>query len=139
VPAVLAALSKLSIIPDLLMLDGQGYAHPRRMGLACHVGVVTDMAAVGCAKSRLIGDHAEPPAEAGHWVPLYDNDEVIGAVVRSRTNVSPLYVSIGHRVDLETAIDVVLHCCTHYRLPETTRYAHRVAGGDQVELQPRLL
>lgn len=137
-PAVLEALRQLSIEPDLLILDGHGYAHPRRMGLACHVGVITDVPAIGCAKSRLVGEHDEPAPEAGSWVPLYDRSEVIGAVVRSRTNVSPIFVSIGHRVDLETAIEVVLHCCTEYRLPETTRYAHRVAGGERLNIQPRL-
>lgn len=137
-PAVLEALGKLSVDPDLLILDGHGYAHPRRLGLACHVGVITGVPAVGCAKSRLIGEHAEPAAEAGNRVPLYDAGEVIGAVVRSRTDVSPIFVSIGHKVNLETAIDVVLHCCTKYRLPETTRYAHRVAGGERLHIQTHL-
>ncbi len=137
-PAILEALGKLRVEPDLLILDGHGYAHPRRLGLACHVGVITDVPAIGCAKSRLVGEHAEPPTKAGNWVPLYDAGEVIGAVVRSRTDVSPIFVSIGHRVDLETAVRVVLHCCTKYRLPETTRYAHRVAGGERLDVQPRL-
>ncbi|MFQ5854271.1 MAG: deoxyribonuclease V [Anaerolineae bacterium] len=137
-PAVLEALGELSVEPDLLILDGHGYSHPRRLGLACHVGVITDVPAIGCAKSRLIGEHEEPSADARNWVPLYDEGEVIGAVVRSRPGVSPIFVSIGHKVDLETAVDVVLHCCTKYRLPETTRYAHRVAGGEHLDLQPCL-
>ncbi len=137
-PAVLEALGRLSVEPDLLILDGHGYAHPRRMGLACHVGVITGVPAIGCAKSRLIGEHTEPPVEAGNWVLLHDQGEVIGAVVRSRTKVSPIFVSIGHKIDLETAIRVVLDCCTRYRLPETTRYAHRVAGGDPLDILPRL-
>lgn len=137
-PAVLETLGKLRVEPDLLILDGHGYAHPRRLGLACHVGVITDVPAIGCAKSRLIGEHDEPASEAGNWVPLHDEDEVIGAVVRSRTKVSPIFVSIGHKIDLETAIRVVLHCCTRYRLPETTRYAHRVAGGKPLDILPHL-
>jgi deoxyribonuclease V len=137
-PAVLEALSQLSVEPDLLILDGQGYAHPRRMGLACHVGVITDVPAIGCAKSRLIGEHSEPADEVGSWVPLYDQGEVIGAVLRSRAGVAPLFVSVGHKIDLQTAVAVVLHCCAGYRLPETTRYAHRVAGGERLDIQPRL-
>lgn len=133
-PAVLEALEELRVEPDLLILDGHGYAHPRRLGLACHVGVITGVPAIGCAKSRLIGEHEEAAAEKGHWVPLYDAGEVIGAVVRSRTNVLPIFVSIGHQVDLETAVDIVLGCCTKYKLPETTRYAHRVAGGERLEI-----
>ncbi len=134
-PAVLEALEELRVEPDLLILDGHGYAHPRRLGLACHVGVITGVPAIGCAKSRLIGEHEEPAPEKGNWVPLHDDGEVIGAVVRSRTNVKPIFVSIGHRVDLETAVDVVLGCCTKYKLPETTRYAHRVAGGERLEIE----
>lgn len=140
-PAVLQAMAKLRVETDLLILDGHGLAHPRRFGLACHVGVITDLPAIGCAKSRLVGVHNEPPTEAGRWVSLYDEGEVIGAVVRTRTGVSPLFVSIGHKVDLETAVRLVLSCCTKYRLPETTRYAHRVAGGEQLVIgaqQPSL-
>jgi deoxyribonuclease V len=140
-PAVLAALETLTIEPDLFIFDAQGLAHPRRMGLATHVGVLMDRPSIGCAKSRLCGDHAEPPAQAGSYTALYDGGEVIGAVVRTRMGVSPLYVSIGHKVDLETAIEVVLTCCRGYRLPETTRYAHRVAGGEKLTpkgVQPTL-
>jgi deoxyribonuclease V len=128
-PAVLRALDRLAGKPDLLLCDGQGLAHPRRFGLACHLGVLTDIPSIGVAKSRLIGTHVEPPLEKGQWVPLIDKGETIGAVVRTRTNVSPLYVSIGHRVSLATAIDYVLDCTTRYRLPETTRQAHRLASG----------
>jgi deoxyribonuclease V len=140
-PAALAALEKLTTEPDLFIFDAQGLAHPRRMGLATHLGVLIDRPSIGCAKSRLCGDHAELPTEAGSYTTLYDGDEVIGAVVRSRTGVAPLYVSIGHKVDLETAIEVVLQCCRGYRLPETTRYAHRVAGGEKLPIggtQPTL-
>lgn len=129
IPAVLKALEQLPQLPDLLLCDGQGIAHPRRFGIACHLGVLTGLPAIGVAKSRLLGEHAELPLEKGNWVPLRDRDEVIGAVLRTRSSVSPLYVSSGHRVSLETAIHYVLACTTRYRLPETTRWAHRLASG----------
>ena len=133
-PTVLRALERLTIWPDLLIFDGQGIAHPQRIGLAAHMGVILDHPSIGCAKSRLTGSHAEPGDEVGDWEPLTDDREVIGAVVRSRAGVKPLYVSIGHRVNLTTAIDLVLQCTRGYRLPETTRYAHRVAGGADLGL-----
>jgi len=138
-PAVMAALEKLSVWPDMFIFDSQGIAHHRRLGLASHLGVLLDWPSIGCAKSRLVGTHAEPGNEVGDWVPLYDEEEIIGAVVRSRRGVKPLYVSIGHRVDLNTAIDFVLRCKTRYRLPETTRYAHRLAseGIQPLGRQPR--
>jgi len=128
-PSVLKALEKLSVTPDLLLCDGQGLAHPRRFGLACHLGVLTDIPSIGVAKSRLIGSHGEVPTDKGQWVPLIDKSETIGAVLRTRSNVSPVYVSTGHRVSLATAIDYTLRCTTRYRLPETTRWAHRLASG----------
>jgi deoxyribonuclease V len=128
-PAVLEALAQLEAVPDLILCDGQGLAHPRRFGLACHLGVLTGIPAIGVAKSRLIGRHDELPPDKGAWVPLLDRDETIGAVVRTRSNVSPVYVSTGHRVSLATAIDYTLRCTTRYRLPETTRHAHRLASG----------
>jgi deoxyribonuclease V len=128
-PVVLAAMERLADRPDVLMFDAQGLAHPRRMGLATHLGVLLDIPAVGCAKSRLCGEHEEPEERKGGWTPLLDRDEVIGAVVRTRDGVQPLFVSVGHRVDLETAVSLVLGCTTKYRLPEPTRWAHRVAGG----------
>lgn len=129
-PAVLAAVQKLNHVPDVLIFDAQGLAHPRRMGLATHIGVLLDLPSVGCAKSRLCGEHEEPPPERGEWVPLISEGEVIGAVVRTQTGIQPLYVSVGHLTDLETAIHLVLSCSTRYRLPEPTRWAHRVAGGE---------
>ena len=140
-PSVLAALEKLATEPDLFIFDAQGLAHPRRMGLASHIGIIIDRPSIGCAKSRLCGTHHQPGPERGSYVHLYDDDEVIGAVVRTRTGVKPLYVSIGHRIDLESAIEYVLGCCRNHRLPETTRYAHRVAGGERLQIgtsQPRL-
>ena len=128
-PAVLEALGRLSERPDLLLCDGQGYAHPRRFGLACHLGVLTGLPSIGVAKSRLIGTHGALPEQKRAWVPLLDGDETIGAVLRTRSAVAPLYVSIGHRVSLPTAIRWVLACTTRYRLPETTRHAHRLASG----------
>ena len=129
-PAILEALRQLSTVPDCLIFDGQGLAHPRRLGIASHIGVLLDRPSIGCAKSRLCGIAAEPAEEAGSYTFLYDGEEVIGAAVRTRTRVSPVYVSIGHRVDLETAIKLVLNCCRGRRLPETSRLAHRVAGGE---------
>lgn len=129
IPAVLAALKQLKTQPNLLLCDGQGRAHPRRFGLACHLGILTGLPAIGVAKSRLIGSHGALPQKKGSWVPLQDAGEVIGAVVCTRSGVKPLYVSIGHRVSLETAIEYVLRCTTKYRLPETTRAAHRLASG----------
>jgi deoxyribonuclease V len=131
-PVVLAALEQLEGRPDVLMFDAQGWAHPRRMGLATHLGILLDMPAVGCAKSRLCGVHSEPDEREGSWTPLMDGDEVIGAVVRTRDWVQPVFVSVGHRVDLETSVSLVLGCATRYRLPEPTRWAHRVAGGESL-------
>jgi deoxyribonuclease V len=129
IPAVLGALEQLRPLPDLLLCDGQGVAHPRRFGIACHLGVVTGIPSIGVAKSRLIGTHPEPGPEKGSWVPLMDGDERIGAVLRTRSNVRPLFISSGHRISLQTAIDYVLACSPKYRLPETTRQAHKLASG----------
>jgi deoxyribonuclease V len=134
-PSVLAALDKLTTWPDLLIFDAQGVAHPRRLGLAAHMGVILDRPSVGCAKSRLAGVHDEPGEAVGDWVFLYDEDETIGAVVLSRSGVKPIYVSIGHRVDLPTAVEFVLRCTRGYRLPETTRAAHKVAGGVKLQIE----
>jgi deoxyribonuclease V len=128
-PGVLQALSQLQTHPDLILCDGQGIAHPRRFGLACHLGVLTDLPTIGVAKSRLIGTYKEPGIYKGDWEPLLDKEETIGAVLRTRDNVSPLFISIGHRVSLKIAIDFVLRCTTRYRLPETTRWAHKLASG----------
>lgn len=129
VPALLAALEKLCLQPDLLLCDGQGLAHPRRFGLACHVGVLTDIPSIGVAKSLLVGEHAPVPAKRGAWRPLLHKGELVGAALRTRTGRAPVYVSIGHRVSLETAIHYTLACTPRFRLPETTRAAHRLASG----------
>jgi deoxyribonuclease V len=128
VPVIIKALEKLEHRPDLFLCDAHGLAHPRRFGLACHLGLLTDTPSIGVAKSRLIGTHAEVPAERGQWCPLEDKGEVIGAVLRSRARVKPIYVSIGHLVNLDTAIDLVLQATPRYRLPETTRRADRLAS-----------
>jgi len=129
IPVVMKALRRLTIAPHLLLCDGQGYAHPRRFGFACHLGVLTDTPSIGVAKSRLIGTHDEPGKQKGSFVPLAHQGEEIGAVVRTRTGVAPLYISIGHRMSLGSAIAWTLACVTRYRLPETTRHAHRLASG----------
>jgi deoxyribonuclease V len=129
IPAVLDALQNLRRLPDMLLCDGQGRAHPRRFGIASHLGVLTDLPAIGVAKSRLVGTHAPLAEEKGARQPLYDKGELIGMVLRSRSGVRPLYISAGHRISLETAVDYVLRCITRYRLPETTRAAHRLASG----------
>ena len=128
IPAILDALRRVEPTPDLLLCDGQGLAHPRRLGLACHLGVLTGIPSIGVAKSRLIGSHGEVPEARGHWTPLVYHDETLGAVVRTRSKVKPIYVSIGHRVGLSTAVAYVMRCTTRYRLPETTRHAHRLAA-----------
>ncbi|MCR4302064.1 MAG: endonuclease V [Sulfuricaulis sp.] len=190
IPAVLAAMKKLRRRPDLLLCDGQGLAHPRRFGLACHLGLLLDIPSIGVAKSRLTGTNGEVPDTKGAWVPLFDHPsshprlngdvhllplslqrgkgegdfphpraplpkgeggepsalardlvhsgasrgalhahlEIIGAVLRTRAGVQPVFVSIGHRISLASAIDYVLRCTTRYRLPETTRSAHRLAS-----------
>jgi deoxyribonuclease V len=127
-PVILAACEKLATEPDLFIFDGQGIAHPRRLGIACHVGLFLDRPTIGCAKSRLCGEHGALPSPAGAWAPLTDGGEVIGAAVRTRAGVRPVYVSAGHRVDLETAIRYVIACCRGYRLPEPCRLAHQAAG-----------
>jgi deoxyribonuclease V len=127
-PAVLDAMAILKTRPDLLLCDGQGYAHPRRFGIACHLGVLTGMASIGVGKTRLLGEYAEPGADRGDWTPLYHRGETIGAVLRTRPGCKPLFISRGHRVSLATAIEYVMQCTTRFKLPETTRHAHRLAS-----------
>ena len=127
-PAVLDALALLHIMPDLILCSGHGFAHPRRFGIACHLGVLFDRPTIGVAKTHLVGRHIEPACEKGSWAPLQDGDEVVGAALRTRTGVKPVYVSIGHRLTLETAIRLVIGCTTRYRLPETLREAHKLAS-----------
>jgi deoxyribonuclease V len=128
-PLILAACDKLSVTPDLVIVDGQGVAHPRRIGIASHLGLCLDIPTIGCAKSRLLGSYTEPDGASGSFTDLLDNGEIIGAALRTRTGVKPVFVSIGHRVNLSEAIRWVLACCRGYRVPEPTRLAHQAAGG----------
>ena len=143
-PPLLKAFDQLNTEPDLIIADGQGIAHPRRFGIASHLGLILDRPTVGCAKSRLWGRHKQPKNEAGSIEYLYDKGEIIGAAVRTRSNVSVVYVSVGHRISLDSAIRLTLACCRRYRLPETTRYAHQAAAGQislpqkQIETEAQL-
>jgi deoxyribonuclease V len=125
IPAILAALADLRETPDLIFCDGQGYAHPRRFGLACHLGALLDVPTIGCAKSRLIGEHREPRSQAGAWTPLIDHGEPIGAVLRTRAGARPMYISCGHRVSLKRAVQLVMEACDGPRVPRPTRRADR--------------
>jgi deoxyribonuclease V len=124
-PPVIEAFKKLTIRPDVLICDGQGIAHPRRLGLASHLGLWLGLPTIGCAKSWLCGEYEEPAWERGASSPMTDNGETIGAVVRTRTRIKPLYVSTGHLCDLESAIATVLATAVTYRQPFTTRLAHQ--------------
>ncbi len=137
-PLTLAAYEELTITPDLILIDGQGVAHPRRFGLASHLGLLLDTPTIGCAKSLLCGSHEVPSSEPGSYAEVMDRGETIGAALRTRFGVKPVYVSIGHKVDLQTAIHWVLKCCRGYRLPEPTRLAHLAAGGKLKTEQDRV-
>lgn len=127
-PALLEAWEQLPAEPDIIVLDGHGIAHPRRLGIASHFGVWVDKPTIGCAKKLLVGMHEALPIEAKSHSLIYDNQEIIGVAMRSRENVKPIYVSPGHRSDIETALSVVDACLTKYRLPEVTRHAHQLVN-----------
>jgi len=127
-PACIAAVEKLTQEPDAFMIDGQGIAHPRRFGIASHLGLFFDKPTIGCAKSILVGTFQEPPLEKTSYSLLKDRNEVIGAVVRTRTNVEPVFVSVGNKCLLKDAIEITLACTTKYRIPEPTRLAHEMVG-----------
>ena len=137
IPSAARALRKVETAVDVVILDAQGLAHPRRMGLASHIGLFLDVPTVGCAKSLLVGKFEEPGLEKGSTANLVHRGEVVGRVVRTRERVSPIYVSVGNRIDLRSATVLVLACCTRYRLPEPTRQAHNAANrlrrGEEVE------
>jgi len=135
-PAILAALALLAAPPDLLICDGQGIAHPRRLGIASHLGVLTGIPSIGCAKTLLVGQYDPVPDLRGGRAALVHRGEQVGYVLRTRPGVKPVFVSPGHRVGLERAADLVLACTTRYRLPETTRYAHNLASHGTLP-QPR--
>ena len=127
-PVCIAAVEKLKAEPDVFIIDGQGIAHPRRLGLAAHLGLFFDKPTIGCAKSRLTGYFEDPPPEKGTYSLLKDKDEVIGAVVRTRTDVEPVFISVGNKCRLDDAIKITLDCTTKYRLPEPTRLAHQLVS-----------
>jgi deoxyribonuclease V len=129
-PVILAAYEKLRLTPDLVLVDGQGIAHPRRFGIASHLGVLLGVPTIGCAKSLLCGAHGPLAADAGSTAEIEHEGEVIGTALRTRDRVRPVYVSIGHRVDLAAAVSWVGNCCRGYRLPEPTRLAHQAASGN---------
>ena len=132
IPPLLTTFAQLQTEPDLVIVDGQGIAHPRRFGLASHLGLILEKPTIGCAKSRLCGQYEEPGSEQGDYTDLTDRGEVIGTALRTRRNVSVVYVSIGHKISLDSARTLTLACCRGYRLPETTRHAHKAASS-----QPR--
>ncbi len=122
-PAIVAALKRLTTRPDLILVDGQGIAHPRSIGIASHLGVLLDMPTVGCAKSRLVGDYDEPGSRRGDWSLLVREGKVIGTVLRTRDRVRPVFVSPGHKVSIGDAVEIVLACAARYRIPEPLRRA----------------
>ena len=126
-PPLLAAWKRLKARPDLVIVDGAGYAHPRRFGLACHFGVLVGLPTIGCAKSRLIGQYDEPGRERGSWSPLRDGPETVGAALRTQDGRNVVFVSVGHRLSLRTAVRIILACSTRYRLPEPQRYADQLS------------
>jgi deoxyribonuclease V len=127
-PSVLEAWAKLKTEPDAVMFDGQGLAHPRRVGIACHVGLLIERPTLGCAKSVLVGKYEEPPAGRGSWSPLVDKGETVGAAVRTKDRVQPIFVSPGHLIDLKSAINLTLASDGGYRQPEPTRLAHHLVN-----------
>ncbi|PZV14887.1 MAG: deoxyribonuclease V [Leptolyngbya sp.] len=139
IPAVVDALAKLTILPDLILCDGQGITHPRRLGIACHLGLIINLPTIGVAKSLLVGKHAGLADEKGSYQPLIHKGETIGVALRTRVGTKPVYISPGHRISLDTAIAYVMRCTTKYRLPETTRHAHKLASGpaiDEIAVSP---
>ncbi|MFC2015080.1 deoxyribonuclease V [Chloroflexota bacterium] len=129
-PLTLATCEQLSITPDLILVDGQGIAHPRRLGLASHLGLFLNIPTIGCAKSLLCGEYTEPEITPGSYTGIIDKGEVIGAALRTKLRVKPVYVSTGHKIDLQNAVHWVMKCCRGYRLPEPTRLAHQAANGN---------
>jgi deoxyribonuclease V len=137
-PALEPVWASLGTRPDVLVFDGQGYAHPRRFGLACHGGVLFGLPSVGCAKTILVGTHAPLGPERGERAPLVDKGEIVGTAIRLKANVAPVYVSPGHLMDVDTAVDVVLAMSAGYREPETTRRAHGLVNEERRREGPRV-
>lgn len=129
-PLILKACEQLTHTPDLIVVDGQGIAHPRRLGIAAHLGLFFDIPTIGCAKSRLTGEYETPDIQPGSYEELIDNNETIGVALRTKFNTKPVFISIGNRIYLEEAIFWIMQCCRGYRLPEPVRLAHQAAGGN---------
>lgn len=131
-PVILKAFGEIRNIPDVILFDGQGICHPRRMGIATHLGIILDIPSIGCAKSHLYGIYEMPDEERGSFSFVYDKEssERLGAVLRTRTNVNPIFVSPGHKMGIKNSIDLVLRLCPRFRIPEPLRYAHRVSKGE---------
>jgi len=136
VPVLVAAWERLRVRPAVLLVDAHGMAHPRRLGSAAHLGVALDVPTVGCAKSRLCGEFAEPKAGRGAWAPLMLEGEVVGCALRTRAGVKPLFVSVGHRADLDSSRELVLRCCPRYRIPEPIRLAHKTVNAARLRRTP---
>jgi|SRR5581483_1889806 len=134
-PVLIAAFARLRTEPDLILIDGHGRAHPRLFGIACHIGVVFDKPTIGCAKSLLVGEHAEPGRKTGATTPLMLRGEQVGTVLRTRSDVKPLYVTTGHRVSLASAVEIVRNCCDGFRIPKPTREADHFVRELRRELQ----
>lgn len=136
-PGILKAYEALKVKPDIILFDGQGIAHPRRIGIASHMGAILDIPTIGCAKSRLIGEYKEPGKKRGDWTYLYYNykGERIGAVVRTRDDVRPLFVSPGHRIDIETSVEIVMRSTSGFRIPEPLRRADHIAKACKISLK----
>ncbi len=132
-PAIIRTLARLTVAPDLIICDGHGIAHPRRCGLASHLGLLYDLPTIGCAKSNLYGEYTLPGENRGDYTAIRDDDEIIGRVLRTQQKVKPVFVSVGHNISLSTACNWVLHCAPTYRLPETTRYADKLANEFRAE------
>lgn len=127
-PVLEKAFNKLKHTPDVFIFDGMGRAHPRRIGIATHMGLMLDRPSIGCGKTHLVGDYVEPPDDRGAWTELNHQGEVIGAILRTRPRTKPVYISVGHRADLESAVTFTMNCTRKYRLPEPIRMAHHAAG-----------
>lgn len=136
-PALLAAFAKLSHVPDMVIFDGQGIAHPRGMGLASHMGLFLNIPTIGCAKTRLVGSHDEAGEKAGSHVPLIHDNRIIGAVLRTKDRIKPVFISPGQGISLQKAVDVTLSCCRGYRLPEPVRRAHLAVNRSRQNQSPK--
>lgn len=133
-PAILRAFDRLKNKPDLILFDGQGIAHPRGIGIASHIGVLLNIPTIGCAKSRLVGEYDEPGSKKGNWTYLYHDGKGIGAALRTRDNVRPLFVSPGHMIDIKSSVEIVMHCISRYRIPEPLRRADHLSRLHKTQL-----